>query len=398
VYALLRDRRAPFLMAAGAVPPALLLAGYNWVSFGSPVSLGYTNLVHPGFATAMGQGVLGVTLPKAAVLHEILLGPRGLLRLSPWLLFAPLGLWAARRPDVRREVVLCASIVLMYLVSNAGYHEPLGGWSPGPRFLITALPFATILVALAPRILRPVILILAACSVALVTVATATMPNAPTKAKDPLIEFWLPRLMTGYPAETTAWLYWGLHGSQPLLILGLAATIAVAALWATARPTRLASGLAGVGIGTLGLLLAAFGLPVDLAGSLGLGGSAGDSRAAIAIVRAGVIPVPMDDGRPNVAPWAQLENRGRASDATIVLFAIYAPGGERVWSDSHRVAGWRAKERKRLGAQWSPRDAPPGDYRVEVMVMPPDQRRTIARMRNVATIRVFEGGYEVRRD
>jgi len=223
------------------------------------------------------------------------------------------------------------------------------------------------------------------------------MPNGPTEAKDPWTELWLPRLTAGYPAETTAWLYWGLPGAQPLLILGLAGLIAVVALWATARPTRLAGGLAGGGIGMLGLLLAAVGLPFDLAGSLGLGGAAGDGRAAIAIVRAGVIPVPMDDGRPNVAPWAQLENRGRSSDA-VVLFAVYAPGGERVWSDSHRVGGWRARERKRLGAQWSPRDAPPGDYRIEVAILPPDRSRTLARMRDVATIRVLEGGHEIRRD
>lgn len=397
-YALVRDRRAPFLMAVGALPPALLLLGYNWVSFGQPFSVGYANLTDRQYAEAMGQGVLGVTLPKWATLHEILVGSRGLLRLSPWLAFAPLGLWAARRPDVRREMILSASVALLYVVSNAGYHEPLGGWSPGPRFLTTALPFATVLVALAPTILRPAIAVLAACSVAIVGAVTATAPTVPGGVRDPLLDLWVPRILTGYPAETTAWLYWGLHGAQPLLVLGLAAVIAALALYATARPTRLAGGLAGAGIGMLALLAVGFGVPFDLPGSLGLAAASAGESVDIAMVNAGATRVPSEEGPPLVEIWAQLENRGQAVGATTILFSVYAPTGERAWSVTHRRVSWREGERRRLWAQWPPMDAAPGDYRVEVAVLSADQRSTLARVDTVARVRVSGEGLEVRRD
>ena len=398
VYALVRDRRAPFLMAVGAMPPALLLLGYNWLSFGGPFTLGYANLTHRGFADAMGRGVLGVTLPQPAVLYEILVGPRGMLLLSPWLACVPFGLRAARWPDVRREVALSAAIVLMYLVANAGYHEPLGGWSPGPRFLTTALPFATVLVALAPRSIRPVTVTLMAWSVAVVGVATATVPNAPTGVTYPLTDLWLPRLLTGYPAETTAWLYWGLPGAQPLFVLALATATATIAVYATARPTRVASKLVGASIGLLALLAVGFGVPFDLPGSLGLGGVPAEATPNIAVIRAGVTPVPAEDGRPLIEAWAQVENRGAASEATTILFSIYAPTGERVWSEASRRVRWRERERRRHWAQWPPGGSAPGDYRVEVSIVSANQRTTFARVDTIARVRVLGEGFEIHRE
>ena len=156
-YAFWNDRRAPFLMVAGALPPAMLLFGYHWVSFGGPLNLGYAHLADGGFAAGMSQGVFGITRPQVAVLNEILFGPRGLLQLSPWLALVPLGLWGLRRADIEREVALCTVITLAFLLFNAGYYLPFGGATPGPRFLTPALPFATVLVALAPRPFRPII-------------------------------------------------------------------------------------------------------------------------------------------------------------------------------------------------------------------------------------------------
>jgi len=396
VYALRRDRRAPFLMMLGALPPAVMLLGYNWISFGGPFSVGYTNLTHPGFAQAMGQGVLGVTLPQADILKEILVGPRGILFLSPWLAFVPLGLRAARRADIRDDGALCAAIVAMYLVANAGYHDPFGGWSPGPRFLTTALPFATLLVALGPRSVRPVTLVLMVWSWAVAAIATATVPNAPTGVTHPLPDLWLPRVLTGYPAETTAWLYWGLPGAQPLLVLGLAATVATVAIGATSHPTRLTAALARASLGVLAVLTVGLGVPFDLPASLGRDGAVVDTTTSIAVVRAGVTPVPSEDGGRLIEVWGQLQNRGAASEATNVQFAVYGPDGDRVWSGSSRRVRWRAGERRRHWAQWSPDGAAPGEYRVEVSVVSTDQRTTLVRMDVVAQIRVGVDGYAIR--
>jgi len=134
----------------------------------------------------MSQGVLGVAAPTWTGLREILVGPRGLLRLSLWFAAAPLGLWAVRRPGFRREIALCSVIVVGYVVANSGYYLPLGGATPGPRFLLPALPFAAILAALAPRPVRPLIAVWMVVSIAIMTAATATMPNVLEGIRDPL--------------------------------------------------------------------------------------------------------------------------------------------------------------------------------------------------------------------
>lgn len=253
--------RTPALMIAGAAVPAVMLLSYNSVSFGGPLSLGYSNLASGGFAEGMGQGILGVTWPKGDVLVDLLVGPRGLLRLAPWFLLAPVGLLAARRTDLRPEVIVCGVIVVIYLAFNAGYYLPFGGWTPGPRFLSPALPFAAVLVALAPSVFRVLTASLIAIAVAVFAVATATMPNAPEIYRDPLYDLWLPRLLDQDLADTIASLRWGMEGVQPLVVFVAALTLALAALVATFRPGAAAGRLTAIAIVGLVLLIVVFALP-----------------------------------------------------------------------------------------------------------------------------------------
>jgi hypothetical protein len=387
-YALSRDRRGPLLMVAGALLPAALLLAYNWMSFGGPFALSYANLANSGFAAGMSQGILGVTLPKPAGLNEIALGPRGLLHLSPWLALAPLGLLAARQPGLRREIALCGAIALAYLLFNAGYYLPLGGWTPGPRFLMPALPFATVLVALAPRAFRPLIGLQIAFSIVLLFVATATMPNAPEAVRDPLGDLWLPRLLARDLADTTAWQRWGLHGIQPLLVLVLAAAIAAVACLATLQATPGARRPAAGGIALLAVLALGFGVPFGLIGARSPGTAMAAGNVDIAIVDAGVTEEPAESGVRKVVPWAQLENRGGAVERTMVIFEVYAPAGQRTWAAWHGDVRWQPRERKRLGVEWATKGTAPGEYRVSVAVMSADQQLTFARVENVALLRV----------
>ena len=62
VYALFLGRRRLDGSSLGGIPMALVLGIYNWVSFGSPVSVGYSNLLPGGFANGMSAGILGVDL------------------------------------------------------------------------------------------------------------------------------------------------------------------------------------------------------------------------------------------------------------------------------------------------------------------------------------------------
>ena len=367
------DVRTPTLMVAGAVIPAAMLLWYNWLSFGGPFSLGYSNLANGGFAAGMGRGILGVTWPSGETLVELLVGPRGLLRLAPWFLLAPVGLLAARRRDLRREVLVCGAVVVLFLAFNAGYYLPFGGWTPGPRFLLPALPFAAVLVALAPTIFRPIIAFLIAIAVAVFFVATVTMPNAPEMYRDPLFELWLPRLLNGDIAQTIAWLRWGLHGIQPVLVLILALSAATAALLATFRSGAAAGRLTGLMAGALVLSIVAFSFPFWPPSTFALSWPQEHSVGSIEIVEVGVTPV-MTGGLAKSTIWTQAENRGPAFDKTRVVFTVLTPDGKAIWSSWYADISWREGERKRVAVQWETKDVPPGDYRVDVRVDSNDQQ------------------------
>ena len=56
-----------------------------------------------------------------------------------------------RRRGHRAEANVIAAIAVVYFLYNAGYWLPFGGGTPGPRFLIPALPFLALGLAFAYR-------------------------------------------------------------------------------------------------------------------------------------------------------------------------------------------------------------------------------------------------------
>ena len=127
---------APFL-AAGLVGLVPLFA-YNLFAFGTPFRIGYSGVV--GFE-GMNQGLFGLTVPRIAVLREILIGPmRGLLWVAPILFLAPIGLWRLAEARATRALALTAAgVVLIALLVNAAYVYWDGGNATGPRH---AMPLA----------------------------------------------------------------------------------------------------------------------------------------------------------------------------------------------------------------------------------------------------------------
>src|SRR3954447_26348428 len=150
----------------GIVP--LLL--YNKAAFGNYFHVAYADLPkhHRGF--------FGINVPNPKVAAELLFSSRGLLTLAPTLVLSGFGTWWLYRRGRRAESLVIASVALLFLIYNSGYYLPYGGQVPGPRFLITALPFLGVPLALAFRRVPGPALALAAASTVCLTVPTLVKP------------------------------------------------------------------------------------------------------------------------------------------------------------------------------------------------------------------------------
>jgi hypothetical protein len=108
----------------------LALAVWNWVRFGSPVTVGYANWVpDTGFGTPLLLGLYGLLISPG----------KGLLIYNPIVWLGVIGLIAL--PRRRDEAVLFILIALVSLVFYASYNFWTGGWNWGPRYMLVLMPF-----------------------------------------------------------------------------------------------------------------------------------------------------------------------------------------------------------------------------------------------------------------
>lgn len=141
IYVLVTSRwRALGFFALGTLPSILALAGYNQAAFGSPFHSSYDYVVGD-FARLQAQGFFGIGIPDLAGTADALFSTRGLVTQSPVLVLEALGLLALLRSARSLEAGLCLAVFIAFVLIDAGYYDPFGGLSPGPRFVIPALPF-----------------------------------------------------------------------------------------------------------------------------------------------------------------------------------------------------------------------------------------------------------------
>lgn len=145
LYALWRiGLRAALWIALGALPPLVLLIGYDLIAFGTPLPIGYAH-------SALWQeqhhsGFMSLTYPRLAAMWGLLGGAyRGLFARAPWLLLALPGavLWwrgGRTRAPLAVAVAAAVSLWLLYSASRMWW----GGFAAGPRYLVPAVPFAAI--------------------------------------------------------------------------------------------------------------------------------------------------------------------------------------------------------------------------------------------------------------
>ena len=254
-YALRRDgprlRRA-LAYGGAALVGALPVFAFNQWAFGSPFTFAYGDAVAVQGLTGHAQlglnddGFFGIGVPAPAAAVDLLLGGRGLLTLTPVLAMALAGAWMLRRSPHRAEANVILAVAAVFFIYNAGYWLPFGGGSPGPRFLIPALPFVALGFAEAYRRRPAATLGLAIPSALLMLIGSITYPLL----GDNGTWLWFDMLSTGNiehtlltaAGVTSPWL-----AIAPVLVAVLAAALLAARATPLARldPIGPALGLVG---------------------------------------------------------------------------------------------------------------------------------------------------------
>jgi hypothetical protein len=151
--------RSVATFVAGTVPFGAFLLWYQTAAFGGPFTDPYKLKPQHQGADALVTG-----LPKAGQALEILLGNRGLFVFAPVTLIGIVGLvrLARRAGPLRTHGVVGLLVFGSYWMLQSGWQNPWGGEMPGPRYMITVLPFLAVGIAEVAIALRPLVCVAAA--------------------------------------------------------------------------------------------------------------------------------------------------------------------------------------------------------------------------------------------
>lgn len=238
ILAVVRHRGRAAWFVAGGVPAAALLALYNTAAWGGPLRFSYR--FSGSFGAVHATGLFGAGLPTAATLSEVTVGERGLLTLTPIVLAAVVGAVAlARRRGPSREAGVLGLVVFgLYVLLQAGWVNPTGGASPGPRYVVPSLPFLAFGAAEAFRRRPRLTAFAAGIGVVAMLLATFTNPLAqPTE--DWALGHWVWRTYNDRIADTLLTMRWG--DATILLQLAVAAALAVRMLVVAGRTPQVPS-------------------------------------------------------------------------------------------------------------------------------------------------------------
>ncbi len=227
--------------AAGGLVGLLPLLGYDWWAFGTPFHLVYSGApLNPGPGgieqATNNNGFFGLNAPNLHVAANLLLSQRGLLVLTPVVGAGLAGIVLLWRRGLRSEAALIAALCIVQVLWNSGrggIDVALGGWVPGPRFLIPLLPFLCFALAPALRRWPATVGVLALVSAGAMLVATSAEPLLSNDDT----HHWIARISDGNFAATIVSLSGVGHGWLAILpFYGFAAIAAAAAIAATRLP------------------------------------------------------------------------------------------------------------------------------------------------------------------
>ncbi len=181
--------------AAGAMLPLLFLAWYHQACFGSVLAT--ANAYQLELFRGEGMSLFGMfRAPQFDVMIKLLFsGYRGLFVTSPVLMLSVFGFWLMWvRNERRAEMGLVAAIFLGFLLMNSSFYRWNSGWTIGPRYIIPALPFLSLLLALVFEKLPRTTSAIAGISATVMLLVTAVDPQPFTGFQNPLRDYILPLL------------------------------------------------------------------------------------------------------------------------------------------------------------------------------------------------------------
>jgi len=150
---------------------------YNWISFGSPLEVGYANENLPEFQAVHSEGIMGIGWPRPETLLYMTIHPmQGIFLQSPVLLLSIIGGLAMLRNERkwRAEFIVAAAIILVYFLIISGLKIWWGGDAFTVRHIIPVLPFFGIFMIFLPRKYLPLLIASGLVSFFNMLVASAT--------------------------------------------------------------------------------------------------------------------------------------------------------------------------------------------------------------------------------
>ncbi|HLJ68289.1 MAG TPA: hypothetical protein VKX16_13100, partial [Chloroflexota bacterium] len=247
--------KAAFAYCLGAFPALGLMLFYDKLAFGNPFTTGYNHVNSELYHNTVAGGLLGVALnsvksPSLDSLWEITFGAyRGLFIVSPVLvLFFPAVVLMWRQRRLRAELLVCASVVVLYFLMDASRGVDQNGWSGGwsiaSRHLTPVLPFMIVPMAsgLRHRWFRMSFVPLAALSISLMFMAVVSVGTFSFADHNPVFNELLPHFLHGHVQLNWGYLI-GLRGFPSLFpFFGLALVVVCRIVWLySALATRLPS-------------------------------------------------------------------------------------------------------------------------------------------------------------
>ncbi|MCL4295963.1 MAG: hypothetical protein KJ077_09560 [Anaerolineae bacterium] len=204
IYALYQLNKKPqiFWVIGGGLLPAVLAMLYNYSIFQTPLPVAYKYSVL--FPEHFDSGILGFSYLRPDALWGMSFSPfRGLFFLSPFLLLSIPGflLWLVSGKYRAELVVVFSSVVsfFLFISSTAAWS---GGFAVGPRYLCALVPFLVLpqiffLEHFGKRWSDNLFLGLALASIVLVWIQTTSGQQFPDYSLNPLLDYSLPRLLSG---------------------------------------------------------------------------------------------------------------------------------------------------------------------------------------------------------